>query len=150
MNQLFWPRDPHKHSVLVTQRLEDFATPREDDPRFPRKRIRSFLKAHGYRGPALDLECDRVMAGPRPELELEEIKAGTCKSLQTKHPYGWQRHQMPRLWRRMFHGSRTSLVVTICLDEYHLLPGVVVDGADPNVTVQAWKSDNAGRSRAIP
>lgn len=116
MNHPFLPHDHNKTCVQVTQRIEDFDTPRAEDPRFPRKRIRSFLKCHGFRGPALESECDRVMAGPPPQSMLAEISGGVIR----KYPYGWEQRHLPRLWRRMFHGTRHSLLVPFCLDEFHI------------------------------
>jgi hypothetical protein len=69
------------------------------------------------------------MAGPGSALVLAEIaaiEAGTSKSVQTKYPYGWQRHQLPRLWRRMFHGCKTSRLALFCVDELHQLPAWAV------------------------
>lgn len=110
--------EPHqKVHVQVTQRIEDFNAPRHDDPRFPRKQIRSFLKCHGYRGVALDAECDRVMAGPPPQLMVTSPAEGILR----KYPYGWEHRHLPRLWRRMFHGAKKemTMVLPFCVDEFH-------------------------------
>ncbi|EOM7671316.1 hypothetical protein ACNCQC_004601 [Escherichia coli] len=99
--------------VEVTQNRVDLESlPLGNDARFPRSRLRKTLRRYRYRGEALKAEVERIMRGPGLT-----PAAGAC----VIYPYGWQKHQMTRLMKRIFHGlGRPQLLV---MDEFWCLNG---------------------------
>lgn len=88
---------------------QDFlGCPVADDPAWPRHRLARNLYRYGMRGPALDAEVERVVRGPwydrASRWHLAEPfhlrSPGDC----VVYPYGWRRHELSRLMRRVFHG----------------------------------------------
>ncbi|EDP0643663.1 hypothetical protein K1144_004258 [Salmonella enterica] len=103
------------HTFQTTQSLADLESlPLHDDARFPRSRLRKTLRRYRYRGEALKAEVERIMRGPG--LELAPV-AGR----RVTYPYGWQKHQMTRLMKRIFHGLGREQLLFV--DEFWLLHG---------------------------
>jgi hypothetical protein len=86
--------------VFATQSLSDAAA--EGDPRFAPKRVRNNLRRHGLDEAALDAECARIISGPSPAL-LQERNPETRYNV-VEYPYGWRKHEMSPLMKRIFHG----------------------------------------------
>lgn len=76
-------------------------------PRFTQLRLRKRLRHYGYRGARLEAELQRIVAGPPP---------GTRRQGDRVYPYGWRKHQMTRVMKRIFCGFSRSR--SVFFDEF--------------------------------
>lgn len=91
---------------------------------FTLDRLRNNLRRYRFAGDELEREVVRIAVGPTRTAE-EMLKAG---SDQVVYPFGWHKHEMTRLMKRIFHGHGKRVVVVF--DEAWALLGQLPNHQD--------------------